>query len=60
MSDSRVVIEKFREIVWSLKNLWVLKKSCVIVPGLFVEKFVEICGQFGDLCGDFVEFFRQL
>ena len=42
MSDSRVVIEEFIEIVWSLKN----KKSCVIVPGLFVEKFVEICEEF--------------
>ena len=39
MSDSRVVLEEFIEIVWSLKN----KKSCVIVSGLFVEKFVEIC-----------------
>ena len=41
VSDSRVVIEEFREIVWSLKNSWVLKKSCVTVSGLFVEKFVE-------------------
>jgi len=62
VSDSRVVIEEFREIVWSLKSLWILKKSCVIVPGLLVEKFVDFeksCGVcFGDFCDDFRRFLR--
>ena len=46
------------ETVWSLKSLWILKKSCVIVPGLFVEKFVDF-EEFGDLCGDFVDSLRE-
>jgi len=41
------------EIVWSLKSLWILKKSCVIVPGLFVEKFVDFEKRVGGFCGDF-------
>jgi len=48
-------VEKLRRIVLRIVPESIVKKSCVFVPGLFVEKFVDFEKRVGGFCGDFVE-----
>ena len=51
----KVEFDGYRRIVLKLFLRIVEKKSCVVVPGLFVEKFVDFEKRVGGFCGDFVE-----